>query len=83
MKNEGKLTIYSFMLYKCNKKICKVGKIFGFEVSHPLSPITKPTLRKPDAQQKLCLPQWTDIRGNQQSIAAMSNSYPHIILSMY
>ena len=44
-----------FMLYKCNEKICKFEEIFGFEVSHPpLTPITKPTLRKPDAQQELC-----------------------------
>ena len=57
MTNEGKFAIYSIYIHKCNKKIRKVGEIFGFGVSHPtLNPITKPTLPKIDAQ-------WTGIRG--------------------
>ena len=65
MINKGKLTTYLIcFVWVYRKKYVKLGEKFGFEVSHPThTPITKPTLRKPDAQQEICPPQWTGIRG--------------------
>ena len=74
MINKGKLTMYLIcFVWVYRKKYVKLGKKFGFEVSHPThTPITKPALRKPDAQPELFPPQWTGIRAPSHQESSFS-----------